>query len=356
MLTLGVDAHKGVHEAVALAAAGREVARRRVPNRAAGWQELLAWAAGLGAPRRWGVEGAWGYGRGLAQHLVAAGEAVFEVSPRWTAAGRKHARRPGKSDALDALAVAHLVLREAGTLPVVGAEDETAVLDLLTTERDAAVAEGTRLRNQLHALLLQLDPDYRTHLPALDTKAGLAAVEAYTTSSLRLLDQERAAAVRRLAQRLRLAVDQAAALAKQIGARVQTSCVALTRLCGVSLLTAGALAGILGPGRRFRTEAQLAASAGVAPLEASSAGRVRHRLNRGGNRRLNALLYRIALTQLRSSPAAQAYLARRTAAGKSLREALRALKRHLVRAVWRLWQERLPGSLTPAARPAPVAA
>ena len=112
--------------------------------------------------------------------------------------------------------------------------------------------------------------------------------------------------MRRLAQRLRLAVDQAAALAKQIGAQVQLSCVALTRLCGVNLLTAGALAGILGPGRRFRTEAQLAAYAGVAPLEASSAGRVRHRLNRGGNRRLNALLYRIALTQARSSPAAQA--------------------------------------------------
>ena len=176
-------------------------------------------------PRRWGrpgggaSRGPGATGAGLAQHLVAAGEAVFEVSPRWTAEARKSARRPGKSDALDALAVARLVLGEAATLPAVGAEDETAVLDLLTTERDAAVAEGTRLRNQLHALLLQLDPEYRAHLPALDTKAGLAAVEGYTTASPRPLDQERAAAVRRLAQRLRLAVDQAAALAKQIGAR-----------------------------------------------------------------------------------------------------------------------------------------
>ena len=124
----------------------------------------------------------------------------------------------------------------------------------------------------------------------------------------------------------------------------------------MNLLTAGALAGILGPGRRFRTEAQLAAYAGVAPLEASSAGRIRHRLNRGGNRRLNALLYRIALTQARASPAARAYLARRTAAGKRPREALRALKRHLVRAVWRLWQECLPAPLAPPAPPAAVAA
>jgi len=287
---------------------------------------------------------------------VGTGEAVYEVSPRWTAAGRKRARRPGKRDALAALAVARLVLEEAATLPAVGAEDEPAVLDRLTTERDAAVAEGTRRRNQLHALLRQLAPEYRAHLPALDTQAGVAAVEGYTTASPRRLDQERAAAVRRLAQRLRLAVDQAAALAKQIGAQVQTSCVALTRLCGVNRLPAGALAGILGPGRRFRTEAQLAAYAGVAPLEASSAGRVRHRLNRGGNRRLNALRYRIALTQASRSDQARAYLARREAGGKSRREALRALKRHLVRAVWRLWQECLAPPLAPSAPPTAAAA
>src|SRR4029453_14711771 len=122
----------------------------------------------------------------------------------------------------------------------------------------------------------------------------------------------------------------------------QAGFVVLTRLCGVSLLTAGALAGILGPGRRFATDAQLAADAGVAPLEASSAGRVRHRLNRGGNRRLNAVLYRIAVTQAGASAQAKAYVARREAEGKSRREALRALKRHLVRAVWRLWQECCP--------------
>src|SRR5262249_32225120 len=110
------------------------------------------------------------------------GETVYEVSPGWTAEGRRSARRPGKSDALDPLAGALHVRRAAAPLPAVGAEDETAVLDLLTTERDAAVAEGTRLRNQLPPLLLQLDPKYRAHLPALATMAGLAAVEGYTTA------------------------------------------------------------------------------------------------------------------------------------------------------------------------------
>ncbi len=114
---------------------------------------------------------------------------------------------------------------------------------------------------------------------------------------------------------------------------------ALTQVCGVDLLTAAALAGLLGPGQRFRTDAEIAAFAGVAPLETSSAARVRHRLNRGGNRRLNSILYRIALTQARCSPDAQAYLARRQAEGKTWREAIRALKRHIVRAIWRRWQE-----------------
>ena len=116
-------------------------------------------------------------------------------------------------------------------------------------------------------------------------------------------------------------------------------------------LTAGTLAGILGCGQRFASEAHLAAYAGVAPLEASSAGGVRHRLNRGGNRRLNAVVHRIALTQARCDPNAAAYLARRRAEGKTLREAVRALKRFIIRAIWRHWQDCIP-ALRQAAMPA----
>ena len=262
MITIGVDAHKRVHMAVALDAAGREVARWRGPNSADGWQQLRAWGAALGARCRWGIEGAWNYGRGLAQHL-----------------------------------------------------------------------------------LLQLDPDYAARLPKLQTQAGLRALEAYATADGAPTQQQRAAAVRRLAQRLKLALEQINALTATIEALAAPRFAPLAAICGISLLTAGALAGILGPGRRFRSDAQLAAYAGAAPVEASSAERVRHRLNRGGNRRLNAIVYRIALTQLRCSPAAQAYLARRVGEGKTRREAVRALKRYIVRAIWQQWQacQAVPG-------------
>ncbi len=140
----------------------------------------------------------------------------------------------------------------------------------------------------------------------------------------------------------------AKALAAQIAGLAVGRFAPLTQICGVSPLTAGALAGILGPGRRFAADAQLAAYAGVAPREASSAERVRHRLSRGGNRRLNAILYRIVLTQSRHAPAAQAYLARRTSEGKTRREAVRARKRFVVRAIRRRWQECLAREATPA--------
>lgn len=178
-------------------------------------------------------------------------------------------------------------------------------------------------------MLLQLDPEYKTRLPSLESKAGLQALLGYTApEGSSGVGQHRATAVRRLAERLRLATEQAEELAKEISSLAEERFPPLTRLCGVQPLTAGALAGILGPYTdRFKTEAQFAAYAGVAPLEASSAGKVRHRLNRGGNRRLNSILYRIVVTQARSSPGAKAYIQRRLSEGKTNREALRVLKR-----------------------------
>src|SRR5579859_68511 len=320
VITIGVDAHKQMHVAVALDETGRPVGQWQGANASGAWRNLHQWAKELGPARRWGIEGAWNYGRGCAQHLVGAGEEVYDVNPRWTAQGCRRARSMAKNDRLDAKSVAMVILRETVTLPRVQADDDTAVLDLLVTQRDDALAEATRLRNQIHQLLLQIDPEYRSHVPNLQSQAGLKAVETYPVPEDRSLGQERAKAIRRLAERLRLALRQAEELTEQIEALAQEHYAPLTQLCGINLLTAATLAGILGPGQRFATEAQLAFYAGVAPLEASSAARTRHRLNRGGNRRLNAVLYRIALTQARYSPEARGYLQRRRGEGKTGRE------------------------------------
>jgi transposase len=281
--------------------------------------------------------------------LLTTGETVYDINPRWTALTRRSSRKAGKSDRLDAYAVALYLWREAASLPPLAPEDETVVLDLLAQERAAALADATRLRNRLHALLLQLDPQYTAHLPALTSVAGVAALLTYTAAQPGLLPAQRAASVRRLAQRLQLASDQATDLQRQIEARAQAGFSPLTSLKGVGPLLAGTVAGLLGAGARFTTEAQLAAYAGVAPLEASSAGRLRHRLSRGGNRQLNKVIHQIAVTQARCYPPAQAYLARRQQEGKTKKEALRALKRYIVRAVWQRWQRCLALRKTAAA-------
>jgi transposase len=347
MLTVGVDAHKTTIMAVAVDAVGREVARWRGPNTVAGWQAVVTWSTTLDGPCQCGIEGAWNYGRGLAQHLVALGATVYEVNSRLTAEGRRRARRPDKTDGLDARAVARVVQRE-DALPRVTGEDETSIVSDLVTEREALVVEVTRLRNQLHQVLTHLDPDYRSRLPSLTSQRGVRTAATYTTDDPRPVAQHQVRMVRRLAQRLQLTQEQVRVLTQEIERLAGQHWAPLTEVYGVNLLTAAALAGLLGPGRRFRTDAQLAAFAGVSPLEASSAEQVRHRLNRGGNRRLNAILHRIAITQLRDHPAAQAYIARRLQEGKTKREALRALKRHLARAIWRRWQDCM-------AAPAPTA-
>jgi transposase len=338
MITVGVDAHKRINEAIAVDDRGAEVSRWRGTNDATGWAAVAQWANECGESRQFGVEGAWGYGRGLAQYLVAQGGIVYEVNPRWTAAMRRRARREDKTDHLDARAVALFVRQEAPDLPAVTADDETVALDVLSTERDAALCEATRLRNQIHALLSQLDPHYRIIVPSLKTATGLERLKQYEApGDAGPGQQARAAAVRRVALRLELALGQVDELAKQIRDLAAPSFEPLTRICGVNLLTAGTLAGILGPGRRFASEAALARYAGVAPLETSSAERVRHRLNRGGNRRLNAILYRIVLTQAHHSREARAYLDRRISEGKTRKEAFRALKRYVARAIFRFW-------------------
>src|SRR6185503_11125794 len=116
MITIGVDAHKTIHVALAVAEAGKEMGDWQGPNSEAGWRSLASWAAALGECRQWGIEGAWGYGRGLAQHLVLAGETVYEINARWTAMRRRSAHKPGKTDQLDASAIALFVRQDPGDL------------------------------------------------------------------------------------------------------------------------------------------------------------------------------------------------------------------------------------------------
>jgi transposase len=226
-------------------------------------------------------------------------------------------------------------------------EDEAAVLDVMTRERDRLKSQIDRLRNQLHNYLFKVDPQYRKTFPSLSTLETVQMLEHYTPVVNTPLVLVRAAAVRRVASVLRLVLEQKQQITREIESLSETRYAALTEIQGVASLTAGILAGILGT-RMFAAEDQFATYGGASPLETSSAGRVRHRLNRGGNRRLNRVLYHIALTQWKHGEAGRSYIERRMAQGKSWLEAVRALKRFIARAVWRLWQRHYAQSPPPS--------
>lgn len=337
MVTIGVDAHKRVHMAVVIDAQGHELASWRGENTPAGWTAMQTWAQTFDETRRWGIEGAGQYGHGLAQTVVAAGDRVLEVNPRLTAGMRRGSRARGKSDRLDALAVARVVVQAGDELPVVGLDDVSTVLAELTADRESATAEATLLRNQLHQVLHQLSQVDAQAWPDLTDVAAVERLTTYEPPATDALTTSRTLRVRHLATRLALALRHAAETAAAIVAIAQPQLGPLQEICGVGALTAGMLAAHLG-GRHFASDAQLASYAGVAPLEASSGEQTRHRLNRTGNRHLNALLHRIVLVQSRCSPQAQTYLAKKQQEGKTKREARRALKRHLARVVFRAWQ------------------
>jgi transposase len=336
VIWIGVDAHKQVHEAIAIDQAG-VLGQRRLPNTPEAWAELLGWAQQW-PERMWAVEGAWYLGRGLAQYLTARGERVHEVNGRWTAARRRGMRIPGKNDSLDARSVATLLREEAETLPRVYAEeDELASVELWSRTQAELTKDLTRLMNRLHELLLQCDPRYKDTLPPLTTKAAIETLETYTAPGSGMLAREREALVRATAAQLALLDEQDRELRRKLERVSKARFSPLRQIEGIGPQIACAIVAEVGSPRPGFGQEQLAALGGLCPLEASSAETVRHRLNRLGNRRLNMLFHQIVLTQSRIYPPARTYLLRRQAEGRTAREARRALKRLIVRRVFHAW-------------------
>jgi transposase len=351
VIWIGVDAHKQLHQATALGEEGI-VGERRIKNTPDEWIELLDWARQW-PERVWAIEGAWYLGRGLAQFLAEQGEEVHEVNGRWTAARRRGMRRPGKNDRLDARSVAQLLREERASLPRVFAEEDELARVQLWSRLEAELTEDrTRLLNRLHNLLLLCDPEYKRAIPKLTTATGVAAARAYRAPGAGALARERESAVRQTAAQVALLDEQIKELRRKLERVTKDRFRALREVEGVGALIAGTFVAELGRPRPGFADEQLAALSGAAPLEASSAGTTRHRLNRGGNRRLNLALHRIVLTQGRIYAPARTYLLRRQAEGKTAREARHALKRLICRRIIQAWRACFEHPLAVAARSA----
>jgi transposase len=253
------------------------------------------------------------------------------VPPKLMAPERRTGRARGKFDPIDALAVARAAVREPGLSRPRPDEQPFRELKLLVDHRDDLVDERRRTQQRLRWHLHQFDPTFAVPLRMLARASHLERVSRWLARQEQELQVRLA---RELISRCRSRDRAIAALDAELEQRTEQLAPALLELPGCGVLTAAKLLAEIGPIDRFDSDAQLARHSGVAPLEASSGRVQRHRLDRGGNRQLNAALYRIAITQSRYHPAARAYLERKLSEGKSRREAIRCLKRTLARVVF----------------------
>lgn len=333
MVIIGVDPHKRTHTANAVRPATNTViAALQIDASLAGYRRLLRWGARFES-RRWAVENASGFGRHLAQWLVARGEHVEDVPSTATARVRELSRGGRrKNDVIDAAAAA-TVAALGGEANVVVAENLTTVLALLDGRRGSVIAQRTRLINQLHAVLRDLVPGGApTDLTAPVASRVLASVRPIGPVEIarKQLARDLIAEIRETDRRLKTLTARIAAVVAEHGSR-------LSGVDGIGPVIAGRLLGRTGRASRFSSASAFASYAGVAPVEVSSADRARHRLPRGGDRHLNLALHITALTQVRMRASrGRAYYDTKIAAGKTHNEAMRCLKRRLADHVWRI--------------------
>jgi transposase len=329
MIVIGIDSHKRTHTAVATDGNGREVAEATVAATSAGHLELVRWAARF-PDRRFALEDTRHLSRRLAGDLLRAGEAVAWVPTRLMAGARRHGREQGKSDPIDALAVARAALAEPD-LPTATLEGPERELRLLVDHREDLVAERTRAVNRLRWHLHELDPGTEPGLRALDRAVVLRALD----ERLDGVPDTVARIARELVGRIRELTRAIDTLEREIARLAVEVAPTLLELPGCGALSAAKLVGQVAGVGRFRSAAAFARHNGSAPLPVWSGNVERHRLSRKGDRQVNVVLHRIAITQMRIDDRGRAYYEHRRAEGDTKTEAIRALKRRISDEVYR---------------------
>ena len=355
---VGIDPHRKTLTATVLDGRGGTVATASFKVSGVGHRALLEWATGFGPVRRWGIESASGLGRHTAIFLIEQGHDVRDVCPTRTAEQSRR-RRQGKTDALDSLRIAREVQADPD-LPVAfkrapgdaGPDETHELLNLWHNQRRSLLKSRQHLLNEADALLHDLPEEIRADLPddrtirprlrALSKRDRTLTWDPVTALRLRLLD-DHAAAIAELDAREREASRELHHLTRRAGST-------LSELCGIADRSDAELLVEAGDPRRFAGEGGFARFNGTAPLPASSAEGddepKRHRLNRGGNRRVNSVLHLMAVTQLRCEPRARQIYDDARSRGHTKKEAMRILKRHLSNVVYRRMTRDLNATLS----------
>ncbi|HSR87276.1 MAG TPA: transposase [Streptosporangiaceae bacterium] len=354
---VGVDPHKRTLTATIVDPRGGIVASEHFRVSGDGHRALEAWARQFGQIARVGIEGASAWGRHTAIFLAERGYDVRDVCPNRTAR-HDRARQRGKSDTLDSERIARETLahpllprafKRAGQ--DAGPDEQSELLAVWWRARCSLLKRRQHLLTEAEALLRELPlglieqlpdtPKVRPRLAALARLTRRRRFDPPTTVRLRVLGQYRAEVAK-------LDADEKQ-VTRELAELVNASGSTLDELCGLATVSVAELLVEVGDPRRF-TEGGFARFNGTAPLAASTAEGpgepIRHRYNPAGNRRVNAVLYRMAITQLRLEPRAKRLYAAARANNHTKKEARRVLKRHLSDVVYRRMIRDLEDQLT----------
>jgi transposase len=315
MIVIGTDSHMKTHTCGAvdaLTAAARD--ELTVPARTPGFGRLLRWARALDSERVWALEDCRHVSGTFERFLIARGERVIRVAPKYMAGVRRSSREPGKSDSIDALSIARAALKEGiESLPTAHLDGDALDIRLLVDHReDLIVARGQdqqRLRWHLHDMW----PELEIPPGVLDSDKWLGKI---ARRLARAQPITRVRIARELVRQITTQTKRIRELETELAALVQSYAPDLLAERGCGALTAAKLIGEIAGADRFATDSKLARSSGAAPIPASSGNTIRHRLDRGGNRQLNCALHPLAVNKGNWDPDAAAYLARKQAEGK----------------------------------------
>jgi transposase len=330
---VGVDTHKNSHTAAVVTAMGGLQDHLTVATDAFGYKRLLRFARDQAPGRRvWAVEGTGSFGAGLTTFLLEQDEWVVEIDRPVRVARRNGA----KSDELDAARAAREALTREHLAQPRRRGDREALRVLLTT-RQGAQASRTRAICHLKALVVNAHETLRNSLRSLTTDELLERAARLRTSPSQSIEHRATITALRSTARRALALEaEASDLESQLELLVKEIAPALLDEPGVGVTSAAQIICSWSHPGRMRSEAAFAALAGAAPIPASSGQVVRHRLNRGGDRQLNRALHTVALSRAMHHAETKAYISRRQAEGKTLREIKRCIKRFLARHFYRL--------------------
>lgn len=328
----GVDTHRDVHVAAVVDTAGRLLGCAPFGTDPAGYEQLESWLRSHGLVVGVGVEGTGSYGAGLTRHLTDAGVKVVEVNRP----NRQLRRRRGKTDTVDAENAARAALGgDATTTPKHGNGPVEAIRMLGVVRRSAVKARAQSV-NQLHALVVTAPEQVKHQLQGLSTQAQIKVCARFRPRSGTVAAHCKKA-LRHLARRYQTLTAEINELDTDINGLCARTNPALLSAHGVGPDTAAALLVAAGDNpQRMRTEASFAALCGASPVQASSGRTVRHRLNRGGNRQANRALWRIATLRMQQDQRTIRYVQKRQTEGKTHRDIIRCLKRHIAREIYHL--------------------